>query len=219
MLNLQELPLCLFMLSHELNKFPCQLCDYQATQKSHLTQHNNSVHQNIKIQCTMCGHKAAHLGHLKTHIQSQHKEVKKTLCVLCNKEFSGLYNHIKSKHKGVTYNCNICQYKITQNSHLTRHIKTLHFKERKYPCKICDYQATIKSNLSNHVKNVPHRSENTICTECNKSIWKYNLKTHKKLCYSELQILHNCKVCTFKTIHLQSLDNHVKNVHQKNSKT
>ena len=90
----------------------------------------------------------------------------------------------------------------------------VHFKKR-YPCELCDYQATQEGNLSSHVKNVHQKTANLICNECNKSIQKKYLSTHMKLLHSGEQPQYKCKICTFETLHSNSLKIHVKNIHQR----
>ena len=95
---------------------------------------------------------------------------------------------------------------------LSEHINSVHFKES-YP--LCDYQATQIFNLSRHVKNFHQKSENINCSECNKYIQKRYLKRHMHKFHSGEQTLYNCTVCTFQTIHQESLSKHFRNAHQK----
>ena len=59
--------------------------------------------------------------------------------------------HLKSKHQGVKYPCDQCDYKATQKGDLLRHLKSIH-EGVKYPCGQCDYKATERSSLSRHFK-------------------------------------------------------------------
>ena len=116
------------------------------------------------------------------------------------------------------YNCNICQSTFKLKGNLSRHIKSVHFKEN-YQCNICDYQASQKVHLSQHFKNVHQKSENINCSECNKPIRKDYLKRHMKLFHSGEQTLYNCKVCTYQSKHQSNVYIHIRNVHQKLWKT
>ena len=71
--------------------------------------------------------------------------------VLCLKYQNNLTTHIQSKHDGVKYACNQCDYHATQLSSLRVHIQNVH-EGVKYPCNQCDYQATHQSNLTKHTK-------------------------------------------------------------------
>ena len=53
-------------------KYPCNQCDYQATQQSNLETHILSKHEGIKYPCNQCDYQATKRGHLKRHIQSIH---------------------------------------------------------------------------------------------------------------------------------------------------
>ena len=66
-------------------KFPCDQCDYKATNKGHLKSHVLSIHQGIRFPCDQCDFKATR------------KDI--------------LSKHIKSIHEGVKFPCNQCEYK------------------------------------------------------------------------------------------------------------
>ena len=141
--------------------------------------------------------------------------------MFCDKKYkshAGLRNHVEAVHEGIIYKCNICQYIAKHKSHLTIHIRNVHFKELQlqYPCKICFYQATCTKDLSRHVDNVHLRSENVVCNQCHKSIQKQSLSRHMKMFHSGDQPQYNCKSCSFNTIHKGGLKRHNKNVHNKN---
>ena len=53
-------------------KYPCEECDFQATQKINLTTHQQSVHMGKKYPCKECDYKATTKGSLTTHQQSVH---------------------------------------------------------------------------------------------------------------------------------------------------
>ena len=130
-------------------------------------------------------------------------------------EPSHLKQHVKSVHEGITYNCNICDHKASQPCSLRAHIKTVHLKEGySHQCNICEYRTSIKTNLSTHVENLHQKSGNITCSECNKSLQKISLKRHMKLFHS-VEHQYYCKICTFHTIHFNSLKRHRKKVHQK----
>ena len=56
--------------------YPCNLCDYKATQQGSLKKHIESVHEKVKYPCNLCEYKATEKGHLKRHIKSVHKKKK-----------------------------------------------------------------------------------------------------------------------------------------------
>ena len=86
---------------------------------------------------------------------------------------------IKSKHKGVKFPCDQCNYKATQRGHLLRHIKSIH-DGVKFPCDQCDYKATQKGDLLRHIKS-KHEGVKFLCVQCDyKATRKDNLLCHLK---------------------------------------
>ena len=51
-------------------RFPCDLCDFKATQKASLLRHLASIHKSVKYQCD---HKATLKGDLWKHVKSKHE--------------------------------------------------------------------------------------------------------------------------------------------------
>ena len=52
------------MVEKVVKKFACGKCEYQATKKSNLVQHQRAVHDGVKYPCGECGHQATSKGHL-----------------------------------------------------------------------------------------------------------------------------------------------------------
>ena len=77
------------LIGHKQNddkeKFPCDQCDYKATEKGHLRSHMKSIHEGVKYPCGQCDYKAT--------------------------EKCSLLIHIKSKHEGIKFPCDQCDYK------------------------------------------------------------------------------------------------------------
>ena len=89
---------------HENIKFPCQHCDYKATQAGSLKSHIQSIHENIKFPCQQCDYKATKASNLKTHVQSIHENIKFP-CQHCDfkaTQAQYLKNHVKSKHRNMS---------------------------------------------------------------------------------------------------------------------
>ena len=53
----------------------CSECDKTFSHDHNLKRHQNSVHKGIKYPCNQCDYKATQTTHLKTHIKSKHGEV------------------------------------------------------------------------------------------------------------------------------------------------
>ena len=59
---------------------------------------------------------------------------------------------IQSKHEGVRYPCNQCEFTATSLSHLNR-LKKVKHKGLRYECNQCEYAATSVSHLKRHTDN------------------------------------------------------------------
>ena len=87
----------------------------------------------------------------RNQISSDAKSIE---CPDCGKVFTQrghMVTHYRSKHEGIKYPCNLCDYQASYQSHLTTHIQSKH-EGIKYPCNQCDYQSTQQSNLQTHIK-------------------------------------------------------------------
>ena len=66
-----------------------------------------------------------------------------------NRRKKALVQHIRSKHKGVKYSCDRCEYQATEKGDLKKHKQAIH-EGIKYPCNECEYQATWQRCLKKH---------------------------------------------------------------------
>ena len=73
----------------------------------------------------------------------------------------------KSKHQGLQYPCDQCDYKATLKWTLLGHLKSKH-EGIKYPCDQCDFKATHKGTLKSHMKSI-HEGVN---------LWKHIKSKH-----------------------------------------
>ena len=53
-------------------RYPCDLCDHQATQPGNLKKHKDSVHFKIKHKCHLCTLQFSQDGHLRKHLRLKH---------------------------------------------------------------------------------------------------------------------------------------------------
>ena len=87
-------------LKHEGVKYPCDQCDYVATNSSNQKRHKNAMHEGVRYPCDQCDYAATVANDLK-----RHKE---------------------SKHEGVRYPCDQCDYMATRAEHLKKHKRSQH---------------------------------------------------------------------------------------------
>ena len=119
--------------------FPCNECDYYATEKSVLYEHRRSNHG---IHCNECNQKFASQG-----VLNKHKEAKKLKKHLLNQAL----NNKKIKAQQNVLNCSYCHSTFLEESDLKAHIESEH-ETMKYPCGNCPYQVTSLKMYLRHVK-------------------------------------------------------------------
>jgi len=112
---------------------------------------------------------------------------KRCQCDLCDKSYheeSGLRLHKESKHLGIKYKCDQCDYKATTKYSLEyNHKKRMH-ERLTITCDICDFSALTVSDINKHKR-----------------------KNHKEL-------LLNCELCSFATLHKNILLSHIQEIHE-----
>ena len=80
-----------------------------------------------------------------------------------------LKQHKESKHEGVRYPCDECEYSANRLANLKMHKQSKHDGVR-YPCDQCEYSASYKSELNKH-----KRMKHTNTQECGFTARKTNL--------------------------------------------
>ena len=108
-------------------KYPCTICDYQATSKCNLSQHARNVHQKSE----------------------------NVICTYCNKSIQKRYikNHIKMLHSGEQpkYTCTICDHQATSKGNLSQHVGNVHQKSENVICTKCN-KSIQKRSMTKHIK-------------------------------------------------------------------
>ena len=59
-----------------IEQYPCEQCQYQATSKRNLARHRRAVHEGIKYPCGQCQHEATSKVHLARHRRAVHEGIK-----------------------------------------------------------------------------------------------------------------------------------------------
>ena len=142
-----------FKTVHQGLKYPCSHCDYQATQKSALKTHFNAYHEGIKYQCDLCEKQFTFQSVLTKHIQRDHEDRAKDQCNQCEYKtanISHLREHVRTKHEGVRYACHYCNHQASDTSNLKKHIET--HEGVKYACNQCDSQFSAQKTLKRHIQ-------------------------------------------------------------------
>ena len=110
--------------THSGLKFPCQKCDYEATNASNLRSHELSVLIGRKLKCPFCDYQANQNRYLSAHM------------------------NIKSLHLGIIY-----PFKTTKDIYLKAPKLSAH-KGRTFQWSKCDYQSKGRSGLATHKETV-----------------------------------------------------------------
>ena len=72
--------------------------------------------------------------------------------------------HIKSKHKGVKYSCDHCDFHVNRKDSLNFHTVSKH-NGVMYSCNQCDFNLTTHESLQFHIESV-HGGGNCSCNQC-----------------------------------------------------
>jgi len=83
--------------------FPCNQCEYSATQRGALKTHILSVHEKVKpFSCLKCEYSATQKGAIKIHVASVHEKIKPFACNKCpyaTAHKGNLKTHVNLRHK------------------------------------------------------------------------------------------------------------------------
>merc|ERR1712130_988330 len=107
------------------SKFVCQLCDYSAKTKQHLTDHINALHlQKRDYKCSFCDKSFARHSHVKRH-EDAHRNLRNYICKQGCRSKRSLDEHMK-KHSARTEKCPACDKSFSGSIALQKHIKVKH---------------------------------------------------------------------------------------------
>ena len=122
---------------HELKPFKCDLCELSFREKYNLKKHIDGVHENQEtFSCDKCDKIFNRQKSLLRHKDIRHNEnPQKHECSICGNIFTHkehLRKHELCVHVDATHECQICQKKFKDSGKLTRHLGTVHKKDKKH---------------------------------------------------------------------------------------
>ena len=132
---------------HDTVQIKCNLCEFSGSRCA-VGDHMRNRHGDLK-QCPDCPYKAR--SNFLLHHRSKHQGITFD-CDECGKKLSSkgrLKTHKDNKHKGIRFKCPQCDYKATQEGNLKIHEQAMH-QNLKYPCERCIYIASTPRSLRWH---------------------------------------------------------------------
>nr|CAI5830373.1 unnamed protein product [Callosobruchus analis] len=191
--------------------FRCIYCKNTLTCKKVLDDHIVKKHPDFiasissKVhECTKCSFKTVHPSRLKKHIKVKHPDIDgnhiTNRCIYCNKTFTSkqaLDGHIIKTHPdfiaSVTskvHECTECTYKTTSNECIRQHIMAKH-----------------PETADNHIFSRCMYCNNTFT--CRRVLDDPIVKRHPDFIASVSRKVHKCTKCTFKTVRISHLKDHI----------
>ena len=166
---------------------------------------------NLDNKCDQCEYTGSRKA-LYKHRRSKHEGIRYPCdhCDYAATTPTGLRQHKESKHEGIRYPCDHCDYAATTATSLKQHTHTKHEGIR-YPCDHCEYAATTKADLKRH-KESKHLGVRYPCDQCEYSATtSTNLKVHKESKHDGIR--YPCDQCGYAATQQSSLKSHKKTKH------
>ena len=123
--------------------------------------------------------------------------------------------HEETRHKGVTYKCDQCDFETQHRTSVMRHKKQIHSKtiiKTIIMCEMCNYSGKSKQGLKIHQRFV-HEDVRFKCDLCDKKV--KSLILHKRNTHKLQTREYMCNQCEFTTTARHSLSRHVEMIHEK----
>ncbi|XP_030624043.1 zinc finger Y-chromosomal protein 1 [Chanos chanos] len=113
--------------------YKCERCFQTFAEPEELMQHGLTHEEAKTHQCTHCDHRSSNSSDLKRHIISVHTKDYPHKCAVCGKGFhrpSELKKHSASHKAKKLHQCRHCNFKIADPFVLSRHILSVHTKDK-----------------------------------------------------------------------------------------
>ena len=112
------------------------------------------------FQCKTCDHTTKLKGNMRKHkrVHLSNNPLYKCPsdgCMFKTKRKSHMQTHDEAKHKGLRFDCNLCDYQTAYRKDLGRHIEGKHKSGTSpfaWPCDVCHFKGLDISELKIHVK-------------------------------------------------------------------
>merc|ERR1712150_127470 len=116
---------------HEGKMYQCSECDDIFTYKTSVKYHVDAIHRGIQSQCKICDKTVSTMG-LRSHMKTAHQgpKIEEYSCNICSfkTKISKAYlaKHIRTKHEGFRFKCQLCEAELSRKENVERHIKRYH---------------------------------------------------------------------------------------------
>ena len=134
-------------------------------------------------------------------------------CQKCPSQFkgpSGLFQHNRTVHMGLSFPCQQCAKVLNTKTNLKIHIRTQH-DHQWHECNQCDFKATFKPELLRHVR-AKHDEIKLECDLCERNYSNIkNLRLHKTSVHDCIR--HYCKQCDQSFVLKETLNKHKRTKH------
>ena len=120
-----------------VEKLKCDLCDAVLGGKASLRTHIKMTHELIRYPCSRCPYQASCKRYLIRHEEGKH-DGKRFKCQICNYEAKCEYTlkkHVKVTHEGLRFYCDECTAVYSSKGQMKQHMKIKHnieFSKRSY---------------------------------------------------------------------------------------
>ena len=138
-------------------------------------------------------------------------------CGFCKKIFSlnsHLKRHVQSIHEKVKFKCDKCEKQFSCHDHVQRHKKSAH-DGQKFKCEKCKKEFVDKNYFEQHIKSI-HEGIKLQCDKCEQDFdQKDSLRIHLE--WHDLKengLIFQCKECNKKFSKRNNCYDHVKKVHK-----
>eukprot|EP00094_Tigriopus_californicus_P007796 TCALIF_07508-PA protein Name:"Similar to Zfp26 Zinc finger protein 26 (Mus musculus)" AED:0.37 eAED:0.37 QI:0/0/0/0.37/1/1/8/0/1106 len=183
-----------------------------------------------EYQCVECSMGFPKAAQLRRHVKSLHKEKDQFMCPVCKmgailgKE--DLKVHLYKEHGiGEMFRCEECDFECLVKSQYISHVSLHSFKDDKLKCIKCEKEFKSRNGFKLHLKQ--HFQEKLFqCSYCSEftcaqklSLIRHLATKHKKdLMGNDLQEIHTCSECDFKSVADYQLKDHILRKHTSKDK-